>query len=115
MTDLITVPSHCMVTIRRPNGDVETLNYTDVVNHVRTMDDRLMAMVNKAMASAGRGQIISYENLSKQSEPLKPSASDLADERYTWRHNAIRRAAAGEESCDQNDDRDNTPSHKADY
>ena len=28
MEATISIPSHCMVTIRRPNGEIETMNYT---------------------------------------------------------------------------------------
>ena len=119
MTDMITIPSHCMVTIRRPNGDLETLNYTDATKgQVRTMSAKVLAMVNKAMADAKRGEIISYENITKDVEAAKPSAADLAEERYIREHNAILRASAGGERCDQIKgvaDGDNTPSHKSDY
>ena len=82
MSDLITIPSHCMVTIRRPNGDIETMDYTKATKgQVRTMSSKVLAMVNKAMAEAKRGEIISYENIAKDVESAKPSAADLAEER----------------------------------
>ena len=46
------------------------------------------------------------------------SAADLAEDRYIREHNAILRASAGGEQCDQIRgvaDGDNTPSHKSDY
>jgi len=119
MSDLITIPSHCMVTIRRPNGDLETINYTQATKgQVFTMSPKVLTMVNKLMAEAKRGEIISYENVTKEVEAAKPSAADLAEERYIREHNAILRASAGGEACDQINgvaDGDNTPSNKSDY
>lgn len=119
MSDLITIPSHCMVTIRRPNGDIETMDYTKATKgQVRTMSSKVLAMVNKAMAEAKRGEIISYENITKDVESAKPSAADLAEERYIREHNDILRASAGGEYCDKIkgvSDGDNTTSHKSDY
>ena len=119
MSDMITIPSHCMVTIRRPNGDIETLNYTTATKgQIRTMSPKVLALVNKAMANAKRGEIISYENITKEVDAPKPTAADLAEERYIREHNAILRASAGGEKCDQIRgiaDGDNTPSHKSDY
>jgi len=77
-----------------------------------------LAMVNKLMADAKRGEIISYENITKDVESAKPSAADLGEERYIREHNAILRASAGGEACDQIKgvaDCDNTPSNKQDY
>ena len=119
MANTITIPSHCMVTIRRPNGNTETINYTEATKgQVYTMSEKTLAMVNKLMADAGRGQIISYENITKTAEPLQPSAADLAEERYIRQHNATLRAGAGGEKCDQIKSlgcEDTTPAHKTDY
>lgn len=119
MSDLITIPSHCMVTIRRPNGDIETINYTQATNgQVFTMSPKVLTMVNNLMAKSNRGEIISYENITKDVEPAKPSAADLAEERYIREHNAILRTSAGGEKYDQINgvaDGDNTPSNKSDY
>jgi hypothetical protein len=42
------------VTVRRPDGSIETINYTDATKgKVKRMTDRVMAIVNKAMAEAG--------------------------------------------------------------
>ena len=115
---MLTIPSHCMVTIRRPNGEIETINYTVATKgQVVTMSPKVLAVVNKAMADAKRGEIIAYENITKDVETPKPSAADLAEERYIREHNAILRASAGGEPCDQIKgvaDGDNTPSHKTD-
>ena len=120
MNNMITIPSHCMVTIRPPNGNLETINYTEATKgQVYTMSPKVLAMVNKLMENAKRGEIISYENITKDVvEALKPSAADLAEDRYIREHNAILRASAGGEQCDQIRgvaDGDNTTSHKSDY
>lgn len=118
MSNTVTIPSHCMVTIRRPNGDLETIDYTAASKgQVKTITPKLLATVNKAMAQANRGQIISYENVTKEVDAPKPTAADIAEERYIKSHNAILRASAGGEPCDQINgiaDGDNTPAHKLD-
>jgi hypothetical protein len=117
--EMITIPSYCMVTIRRPNGHIETLNYTEATKgKVRTMSPRVLEIVNKLMADAKRGEIISYENFEKEVVAPQPSAADLAEERYIREYNAIMRASAGGEPCDQIRgiaDDDNTPQYKQDY
>lgn len=98
MTDMINIASHCMVTIRRPNGSVETVNYTEATKgQVRSMNTRTLEVVNKAMAAAKRGQIISYENITKSVEAAKPTAADLAEDAYLRSTAATYRMAAGGE------------------
>lgn len=102
MPNMITVPSHCMVTVLRPNGVTETINYTEATKgRVFTMTAKIMAMANKAMADAKRGEIIAFENITKDIEERKPSAADIAEECYIREHNAILRASAGGEPCDE--------------
>lgn len=118
MSDTVTIPSHVIVTVRRPNGDIETVNYTEKVPQVRAMTKRTLDTINNAMREANRGEIIAYENITVDVEAPKPSAADLAEEEYIRNTNAIYRMAAGGEPCDQINsvaDGDNTPAHKSDY
>ena len=118
MSNTISIPDHCMVTIARPNGDIETLDYTKATKGlVKTMTPNVLAAANKAMAAAKRGKIVSYENVKKEVEAPKPTAADLAEEAYIHKTNAIYRMSAGGEPCDQINgiaDGDNTPANKLD-
>ena len=114
----VAIPSHCMVTISRPSGDLETIDYTAATRgQVKTITPKLLATVNKAMAQAGRGQIVSYENITKLVEAPKPTAADMAAEAHIRQTNAVYRMSAGGEPCDQVSgiaDGDNPPAHKID-
>lgn len=57
--------AHCMVTIRRPNGIVETVRHPHIVH----MTDALLAKMRDAMAAAGKGEVLSYVN--HKSEPTE--------------------------------------------
>lgn len=118
MSNTVKIPSHVMVTVKRPNGSIEQMDYTAATKgQVRTMTQKLLATVNKAMAAAGRGQVIAFENITKEVDAPKPTAADIAEERYIKSHNAILRASAGGEPCDQINgiaDGDNTPANKLD-
>ena len=118
MSNTVKIPSHVIVTIKRPNGAVEQMDYTAATKgQVRTMTQKLLATVNKAMAAAGRGEIIAFENVLKDAEAPKPTAADMAEEAYIRQTNAVYRMAAGGERCDQVSgiaDGDATPAHKLD-
>lgn len=118
MSNTVKIPSHVMVTVKRPNGSIEQMDYTAATKgQVRTMTQKLLATVNKAMAAAGRGEVIAFENVLKDAEAPKPTAADLAEEAYIRKTNAIYRMSAGGEPCDQINgiaDGDNTPANKLD-
>ena len=52
-------PRKCEVTIKRPDGTVETLIHPKV----DCMTDGMLKAANKAMAAAGKGQFVSYRNI----------------------------------------------------
>ena len=52
-------PRKCEVTIKRPDGTIETMIHPKV-DH---MNDKMFVAANKAMAAAGRGQFVSYRNI----------------------------------------------------
>lgn len=118
MSNTVKIPSHVMVTVKRPNGSIEQMDYTAATKgQVRTMTQKLLATVNKAMAAAGRGEVIAFENVLKDAEAPKPTAADLAEEAYIRKTNAIYRMSSGGEPCDQINgiaDGDNTPANKLD-
>lgn len=118
MSNTVKIPSHVMVTIKRPNGAIEKMDYTAATKgQVRTMTPKLLSTVNKAMAAAGRGEIVAFENILKDTEAPKPTAADLAEAAYIRQANAVYRMSAGGERCDQISsiaDADKTPAHKAD-
>jgi hypothetical protein len=90
----ISIPSHVMVTVRRPNGVVETLNYTAAVPSIAELNDVTLKTINAAMAKANRGEIIGYENFRKTVAAPQPSAGDIAEAEYLRRNAAIYRASA---------------------
>lgn len=49
----------CEMKIRRPDGRIETIIHPKISR----CNDALLRTVNRAMADAGRGQVISYRNI----------------------------------------------------
>lgn len=112
MTKTVTIPSHCMVTVRRPDGTVETIRHPKIT----TMIPKLWAEMKKAMAAAGRGECISYENVTKTVAAIQPTQAELERDRYERERDTIYRASAGGEPVDTDHDGwDNTPHNKPDY
>lgn len=50
---------HCMVTVRRTDGSIEVMKHPIL----QSMTEQQRIEINVAMAQAGRGEIISFENL----------------------------------------------------
>jgi len=60
---MTTITTHAELTIKRPDGIVETVR----AKHT-PMTDKLLAMYRKATADAGRGEVLSYTNVTKEVE-----------------------------------------------
>ena len=71
----VQVADYCELTIRRPGGDVEIVKSSQV----KSMSPALLARMNRDMAKAGRGQVLSYKNITKTAYVTMTDA-DLADE-----------------------------------
>ena len=98
MEATISIPSHCMVTIRRPNGEIETMNYTAATKgQVVEMSPKTMEFVNGLMEKAGRGRIVDYENVSKEVPRPEKSKADIAYDKMIDERIAVMRASAGGE------------------
>jgi len=64
---------YCQITVRRPNGQTETMRHPKVTE----MTPALWAQFCSAMAKAGRGEGVSYQNLT---EELPLSLEEQRDE-----------------------------------
>ncbi len=76
-TKQLTVASHVEVTIRRPNGVIETVK----VPNSREFGPRDFALCQANTAKAGRGDVLSYTNVTKQIAEPTEYARLAADER----------------------------------
>jgi hypothetical protein len=121
MADMINIPSHVEIDVRRPDGTIETVKPRHPMNpsaQMTMMSEREFQAMKKATAAAGRGELIAYRNVTKAVEAPKPSAADLAEMEYIRKTNAVYRASAGGEPCDQvggANDIDRTPPSPTDY
>lgn len=84
------------VTIKRPNGDIEELDYTEVVRQRGgILDAHLFGKIKKAMSGAGKGTCTGYrtedtrpakeqeaEAALRQIETLRDKAEDVKDANY---------------------------------
>lgn len=93
MNKMSTIPSHCEVTIRRPNGEISTIRHPKIT----TMIPKLWEQMKEAMKMAGRGECISYKNVTKQVPAIMPTQAELELEQYERERDAIYHMAAGGE------------------
>ncbi len=103
MTTIVTIPSHCELTIIRPNGFTEIVDYTVATKgQVRTMRDKEFAVIKAATAKAGRGDVVSYRNITKDvdmtAEIDAGRKSDAAYYAYKAGHDAVAKMSAGGEA-----------------
>lgn len=101
----ISIPDYCELTIKRANGDIETVNYTDatraakrsIIQTIRPQDFKAMQIAYKA---AGQ-ELLSYRNVSKNVETAKPTGeeekADAEYAAYKAGHDAVARMSAGGE------------------
>lgn len=89
----VTIPSHCLVTIRSPNGNVETIKHPNVL----TMTPKLWSDMGRAMKAAGRGECVSYENITQEVPEIEPTELERERELYEEERDAIYRMSAGGE------------------
>lgn len=66
----------CEVTVRRPNGEVETIRHPNVTE----MTPAIWEQFCRAMSGSGRGEGVSYENLSEE----VPLTLEEQREELTW-------------------------------
>lgn len=112
MSKTVTIPSHCMVTVRRPNGDVETIRHPKIT----TMTPKLWNEIKMAMVAANRGECLSYENVTKTVQAIQPTKAELERDQYERERDAIYNASAAGEPVDTDHDGfDNSPHNKPDY
>lgn len=74
-TEKCQVPSHVMLTVKRPGGEIEVVKYAaqDEISPVR------FKMIQEATRKAGKGEVLSYENVKKDST-ITWTDADLATE-----------------------------------
>lgn len=87
MAKQIIIPSHYILTIRRPDGTVEELRRDGACGQ------RLFGEMKRATAAAGRGDVLSYVNHTKEVPvPAEWIAADAAERAYDKSTAAIYRA-----------------------
>lgn len=74
-----------IVDIRRPNGDVETLDISDKFTN---MNDALFANLKKQVKAAGRGELLSYRTEKPELTAAERAEIEEADRkaRFFARH-----------------------------
>lgn len=116
--------SHVELTIRRPNGDIEVVRPRvpgQQDRYMTRMTEREFELFRRHTREAGRGEILSYANVTK-TVTIDPAtlaemqAASDAEERYNKSTRAVYAAMdAYREGHRDGSDNDNTPSHKTDY
>lgn len=93
--------SHVELTIRRPDGSIEVVRHPKLA----AINDRIFALLVSATKAAGRGDVLSYANITKDVEEtdavlaqrLAGEADDRAYYAYEAGHDATVRMSAGGE------------------
>jgi hypothetical protein len=99
--------------IRRPSGLVETVVHPTL----KTITASNFQAIKDATAKAGRGEVLAFRCITKVVEDtIDSNPSRLAELQYIREHNAIMRASASGEKCDQigSTFSDRTPHNKDD-
>lgn len=72
----IEVPIHVLLTIRRPNGEIEKVEATP--GGMKAINDKIFAQLVKANKAAGRGDVLSYQNVKKtKNATVKLTSADV--------------------------------------
>jgi hypothetical protein len=86
MTITANSPTRCEITIRRPNGETETVVWP---HHVRLTADMFRTIAAQT-AAAGRGEVLSYTNIAPtyqmtEAEKDERAMDDLIRQSWTRR------------------------------
>jgi len=107
----VQIPMKSLITIKRPNGDLEVVTAPGT----KTLNDRLFSRIAEATKRAGRGECISYRNITETKYVDGPTKAEQESDKYhkelkaDYRRDAFGEDFGGEELAD------NTPSTKNDY
>ena len=83
-----------------------------ITQKIKELSANGFAQVKAATLAAGRGECLSYRNVTMEVEPPAEWAQlEAADKAYDRHRAAVYRAMDAE---DERDDHDNTPAHKSD-
>lgn len=74
-TNTVQVADYCEVTVRRPNGLVETVR----MDKFRGLNEKQFALVKEANRKAGRGEVLSYKNYIKPASYTMTAADHATD------------------------------------
>lgn len=66
----VTVPSHVLLTVVRPNGEMEVVRHPTL----KSLLDHEFKVIKKMTKEAGRGDVISYENVRVDDEVVLTDA-----------------------------------------
>lgn len=73
----IEIPSHLEIDVRRPNGDVETIRHPTM----RSLTKQQFAAMQQQTRAAGRGEVLSYRNVTKTVPAIEPDEYELHETR----------------------------------
>ena len=108
MLSTITVNCGVILTIRRPGGQIETSENVKL----STLTPQLFDRIVKATAEAGRGEVLSWEQMTREAPiPAEYIKAAAAEREYNRSTAAVYRAMDAEAETDAID---NTPAHPSD-
>ena len=103
---MISIPNYCTLTIRRANGDVETVNYTEATRNakrgpiIKTIRPKDFVDLQAAYKKAGQ-ELLAYDNVMQEVDDAKPTAVEIASDKahaeYVAGYNRIVGMSAGGE------------------
>jgi len=75
MTKQLEINCGALLTIRRPSGAIETVEFT----RASTLTPRNFADIQKATKAAGKGDVLSWSQMTKLVDAPQPTAADRAE------------------------------------
>jgi hypothetical protein len=71
----VQVPDYCELTVLRPNGEIEVVR----ANGFTALNDQRFARIKLETAKAGRGEVLSYRNVTKTAAYTTTEADAATD------------------------------------
>lgn len=90
MTKQVQINCGAILTIRRPNGETERVEFTKFAS----LAPSTFAAIKKATKDAGKGDVLAWEQMTKLVDAPQPTAADLAEMAHITARRAIERTSA---------------------
>lgn len=90
MTKQISINCGVILTILRPSGETERVEFTKFAS----LAPSTLAAIRKATKAAGKGDVLAWEQMTRLVDAPQPTAADIAEQRAYEARRAVERTSA---------------------